>query len=90
MGAPITTRRAAAAANPVEEFLAGAKVWVDTYANGYPWWSGSLLPPEVRRIFFNATPVAVPEPSTWAMGLAGLAFAGVKVLRRRRRIQVQG
>ena len=31
--------------------------------------------------------VAVPEPSTWAMGLAGLAFAGVKVLRRRRRIQ---
>ena len=28
--------------------------------------------------------VAVPEPSTWAMGLAGLAFAGVKVLRRRR------
>ena len=31
--------------------------------------------------------VAVPEPSTWAMGLAGVAFAGVKVLRRRRRIQ---
>jgi hypothetical protein len=35
----------------------------------------------------NATPVAVPEPSTWAMGLAGLAFTGVKVFRRRRRIQ---
>ena len=35
----------------------------------------------------NAAPVAVPEPSTWAMGLAGLAFTGVKVLRRRRRIQ---
>jgi hypothetical protein len=29
--------------------------------------------------------VAVPEPSTWAMGLAGLAFAGVSALRRRRR-----
>ena len=28
---------------------------------------------------------AVPEPSTWAMGLAGLGFAGVKALRRRRR-----
>jgi hypothetical protein len=60
LGAPLTTRRAAAAANPVEEFLAGAKVWVDTYANGYPWWSRSLLPPEMRRIFFNAAPVAAP------------------------------
>jgi hypothetical protein len=29
--------------------------------------------------------VAVPEPSTWAMGLAGLGFAGFKVLGRRRR-----
>ena len=29
--------------------------------------------------------VAVPEPSTWAMGLAGLGFAAVKALRRRRR-----
>jgi hypothetical protein len=33
----------------------------------------------------NATPVAVPEPSTWAMGLAGLGFAGVTALRKRRR-----
>ena len=33
----------------------------------------------------NTVPVAVPEPSTWAMGLAGLGFAGVKALRRRRR-----
>ncbi|MFN0144667.1 MAG: hypothetical protein ACKVP6_14665, partial [Mycobacterium sp.] len=54
------TRRAVAAANPVEEFLTGAKVWVDTFANFYPWWSGSLLPPPVRQIFFNATPVAAP------------------------------
>jgi hypothetical protein len=30
----------------------------------------------------NAVPV--PEPSTWAMGLAGLGFAGVTALRRRR------
>lgn len=29
--------------------------------------------------------VAVPEPSTWAMGLVGVAFAGVSALRRRRR-----
>ena len=48
------------AANPVESFLAGAKVWVDTFANFYPWWSGSILPPEVKRVFFNAGPVATP------------------------------
>jgi hypothetical protein len=59
-GALITTRRALAATNPVEEFIAGARVWVDTFANFYPWRSGSLLPPEVRRIFFNASPVAAP------------------------------
>ncbi|MGI9163095.1 MAG: phosphatidylinositol-specific phospholipase C domain-containing protein [Mycobacterium sp.] len=47
-------------ANPVQEFLADAKVWVDTFANLYPWRSGSILPPEVRRIFFNASPVAAP------------------------------
>ena len=28
--------------------------------------------------------VAIPEPSAWAMGLAGLAFAGVTALRCRR------
>ena len=33
----------------------------------------------------TVTAVAVPEPSTWAMGLAGLGFAGFKVLGRRRR-----
>lgn len=60
LGVPLITRRAVSVANPVEEFVAGAKVWVDTFANGYPWWSGSLLPPEVRRIFFNAAPVAAP------------------------------
>ncbi|MCX6482015.1 MAG: Ig-like domain-containing protein, partial [Mycobacterium sp.] len=59
-GALITTRRALAATNPVEEFIAGARVWVDTFANLYPWRSGSLLPLEVRRVFFNATPVAAP------------------------------
>ena len=59
-GALLTTRRAVAATNPVEEFLVGAKVWVDTFANFYPWWSGSLLPPPVRQIFFNASPVAAP------------------------------
>ena len=33
----------------------------------------------------TVTAVAVPEPSTWAMGLAGLGFAAVSALRRRRR-----
>ena len=34
--------------------------------------------------FRLASPVAVPEPSTWVMGLAGLACAGWQGYRRRR------
>lgn len=49
-----------AADNPIADFLADAKVWVDTYANLYPWWSGSMLPAPVRQTFFAATPVADP------------------------------
>ena len=35
--------------------------------------------------FRLASPVAVPEPSTWVMGPAGLACGGWQVFRRRRR-----
>jgi sulfatase modifying factor 1 len=35
--------------------------------------------------FRLASPVAVPEPSTWAMGLAGIACAGWGMFRRRTR-----
>ena len=35
--------------------------------------------------FRLASPVAVPEPSTWVMGLAGLACGGSVVFRRRNR-----
>ncbi|MFM8496759.1 MAG: SUMF1/EgtB/PvdO family nonheme iron enzyme [Planctomycetia bacterium] len=35
--------------------------------------------------FRLASPVAVPEPSTWVMGLAGIACAGWGVWRRRKR-----
>ena len=41
--------------------------------------------PYMMTVNAVADPVPVPEPSTWAMGLAGLAFAGVSALRRRRR-----
>jgi len=41
--------------------------------------------PSMVTVNAVADPVPVPEPSTWAMGLAGLAFAGVSALRRRRR-----
>ena len=58
--------------------------WADG-SNSGAIWNASNGGPYMMTV--NATPVAVPEPSTWAMGLAGLAFAGVKVLRRRRRIQ---
>ena len=35
--------------------------------------------------FRLASPVAVPEPSTWVMGLAGLACGGYSMFRRRKR-----
>jgi sulfatase modifying factor 1 len=35
--------------------------------------------------FRLASPVAVPEPSTWVMGLAGIACAGWEAYRRRKR-----
>jgi hypothetical protein len=37
------------------------------------------------RGFRLASPVAVPEPSTWVMGLAGLACGGYVVVRRCKR-----
>ena len=46
-------------------------------------WTSSPAAGNPYMMTVNA--VAVPEPSTWAMGLAGLAFAGVSALRRRRR-----
>ncbi len=38
-----------------------------------------------RLGFRLASPVAVPEPSTWVMGLAGLACGGWQMVRRRKR-----
>jgi formylglycine-generating enzyme required for sulfatase activity len=35
--------------------------------------------------FRLASPVAVPEPSTWMMGLAGVACAGFQMIRRHKR-----
>ena len=37
------------------------------------------------RGFRLASPVAVPEPSTWVMGLAGIACAASEAVRRRKR-----
>ena len=44
-------------------------------------WNSSPASSNPYMMTVNA--VAVPEPSTWAMGLAGLAFAVVSALRRR-------
>jgi hypothetical protein len=55
--------------------------WADG-SNSGAIWSASTGGPYLMTV--NATPVAVPEPSTWAMGLAGLGFAGVTALRKRR------
>jgi hypothetical protein len=40
---------------------------------------------EVREVAFTGTPTALPEPSTYAMALAGLACGGYSMLRRRKR-----
>jgi hypothetical protein len=56
--------------------------WADG-SNSGAIWNASNGGPYMMTV--NATPVAVPEPSTWAMGLAGLGFAGVTALRKRRR-----
>lgn len=56
--APVAT--ATAVANPVQDFLTDVRTFIATYANLYPWWSGSLLPTPIRQFFFSATPVADP------------------------------
>ena len=41
---------------------------------------------EIDNIGFRlASPVGVPEPSTWVMGLAGIACGGWEMWRRRRK-----
>jgi sulfatase modifying factor 1 len=64
---------------------------------GGDWANGAaLLPssfgfadvPSVELDFIGfrlASPVAVPEPSTWVMGLAGIACGGYSLFRRRKR-----
>jgi formylglycine-generating enzyme required for sulfatase activity len=45
--------------------------------------------PSVERDFIGfrlASPVAVPEPSTYAMALAGIACGGYSIFRRRKRV----
>ena len=49
--------------------------------------SGGFIDPSVESVrigFRLASPVAVPEPSTWVMGLAGIACGGWQMWRRRR------
>jgi formylglycine-generating enzyme len=51
-------------------------------------WYRSTDPPETEISHFGfrlASPVAVPEPSSYAMALAGLACGGYSIFRRRKR-----
>lgn len=48
-------------------------------------WSGSSYSTAVNEVAFGVYPVAVPEPSTCVMALAGLACGGFSMWRRRRR-----
>lgn len=52
--------RTSVSANALPDVIAGANVWLNTYANLYQWWSGSLLPQPIRQFFWHATPVATP------------------------------
>jgi cell wall-associated NlpC family hydrolase len=75
---------------------------LDLDATGFPSdgnISGHLPPPGVHILPFDASNwfyqdfqlamrvVAVPEPSTWVMGLAGIACGGCRVWRRRRLVR---
>jgi len=57
----------------------GAEAWVSD-------WTTPSAPNGQRLVFFqnNGTLVVVPEPSTYAMALAGLACGGWQMMRRRR------
>ncbi len=67
-GALLITRRSlvpdapavAATAASTGKLLAGVTDWITTFANLYPWWSGSLLPRPVQKLVFHTTPVANP------------------------------
>ena len=62
--------------------------WVDGGPLGLSSSGGSSFGPsdELSGVGFRlASPVAVPEPSTWVMGLAGLACGGWQMYRRRKR-----
>lgn len=48
--------------------------WVETFANFYPWWSGSLLPQPLQQALFHTTPVA--SPMQVEMDLAGGQTSG--------------
>ena len=56
----------------------GADAWVSD-------WTTPTAPDGQRLVFFqnNGTLVVVPEPSTYAMALAGLACGGWQMWRRR-------
>jgi hypothetical protein len=59
---------------------------LDTFRNNQPNYATSQGPPVSYAVFAMSFGVeAVPEPSTYAMALAGLACGGYSMLRRRKR-----
>jgi len=57
------------------------------YASSLSSSAGDALAPSDESNFYGfrlASPVAVPEPSTWVMGLAGIACVAWRSIRRRR------
>lgn len=66
----------APAANPITDFIAGTKIWVETFANLSPWWSGSILPQPLKQFFWHRTPVATPMQVELNLG-AGIRSAAI-------------
>ena len=61
--------------------------WIDGLASGLSSSYRFTGDPSIENYnigFRLASPVAVPEPSTWVMGLAGIACGGYSLFRRRR------
>jgi len=61
--------------------------WIDDFAFDLSSSDRITIDPSSEDNFIGfrlASPVAVPEPSTWVMGLAGIACGGWQMVRRRR------
>lgn len=63
--------------------VAGGPTQTFTFPASGQTWSAGILAPQATTSYTGDFAADVPEPATWAIGLAGLAFCGISRLRRR-------